>query len=133
MYVSTCPYNDTTGNGEFKRQRRLLQRKRQIEIELCVNLSVFRLFHVGHVVQNRRSALSFAWHEMGPMHRMKDLLLRARGVVRTSNIKISPRPLTGYVEKTAPKSVLHVPHASDLSFFCFFCLFFFFSFNQSSY
>ena len=26
-------------------------------------LSLLRLFHVGHVVQNRRSALPLAWHE----------------------------------------------------------------------
>ena len=30
---------------------------------LCVKLSVLRLFRVGHVVQNRRSVLSLAWHE----------------------------------------------------------------------
>ena len=45
---------------EFKKLRRLLQRKRRNEIELRVNLSVLRLFYVGHVVQNRRSALSLA-------------------------------------------------------------------------
>ena len=33
------------------------------EIELCVKLSLLRLFHVGRVVQNKRSALSLAWHE----------------------------------------------------------------------
>ena len=59
MYVSTCSCNGTTSNGEFKRQRRLSQRKRHIEVELCVNLSFFRLFHVGHVVQNRRSEVHF--------------------------------------------------------------------------
>ena len=48
---------------EFKKLRRQLQRKRDIEIELCVKLSLLRLFHVGHVVQNRRSALSLAWHK----------------------------------------------------------------------
>ena len=44
-------------------RRRQLQRKRQIKIELCVWLDVLQLFKVGHVVQNRRSTLSFAWHE----------------------------------------------------------------------
>ena len=29
----------------------------------CIGLSVMRLFHVGHVVQTRRSVLSLAWHE----------------------------------------------------------------------
>ena len=32
-------------------------------IELSVRLSVLRLFHVGNVVQNRRSAPLLAWHE----------------------------------------------------------------------
>ena len=47
-------------NREFKKLRRQLQRKRDIKIELCANLSLLRLFHFGHVVQNRRSALSLA-------------------------------------------------------------------------
>ena len=47
-----------------KKLRRLPQRKRHItKIELCVSLSVLRLFRVGHVAQNRRSALSLAWHK----------------------------------------------------------------------
>ena len=48
---------------EFKKLRRQLQGKRHIKIELCVKLSLLRLFHVDHVVHNRRSALSLAWHE----------------------------------------------------------------------
>ena len=51
------------GYREFKKQRRLLQRKRHNKIELCVRLSVLRLFQVGHVVKNKRSALSLAWQE----------------------------------------------------------------------
>ena len=43
--------------------RRPLQWKRLIKIELCVWLSVVQLSQVGHVVQNRQSALSLAWHE----------------------------------------------------------------------
>ena len=50
-------------NWEFKKLRRELQRKRQVTIELCVRLSVLRLFHLGRVVQNRPSALFVAWHE----------------------------------------------------------------------
>ena len=53
-------------NREFKKLRRLLQRKRHIKVELCIRLSILRLFHVhdvDHVVQNRRTALSLAWHE----------------------------------------------------------------------
>ena len=48
---------------EFKKLLLLLQRKRHIKIELCVTFSVLRLFYVGHVVQNRPSALWLAWHE----------------------------------------------------------------------
>ena len=43
---------------EFKKLRRVLQRKGHIEIELCVKLIVLRLFHVGQVVRNGRSVLS---------------------------------------------------------------------------
>ena len=49
-------------NREFKKLRRLLQRKDHFKMELYVRLNVLRLFHVGYVVQNRRSALSLAWH-----------------------------------------------------------------------
>ena len=48
-------------NRELKKLR--LQRERRIETELCVKLRLLPLFHVGHVVQNRRSALSLALHE----------------------------------------------------------------------
>ena len=45
---------------EFKNLQLLLQRKRHFKIELCIRLTVSRLFHVDHVVQNKRGALSFA-------------------------------------------------------------------------
>ena len=48
---------------EIGNLRQLLQRKRHIKMELCVGLSSLRLCYVGNVVQNRRSALSLAWHE----------------------------------------------------------------------
>ena len=48
---------------EFKKLRRQLQRKRHIKIELCVKLSLLRLFYVDHVVKNRRTALSLACYE----------------------------------------------------------------------
>ena len=48
---------------EFTKLRRQLQGKRHIKIVLCVKLSLLRLFHVDHVVQNTRSALSLAWHK----------------------------------------------------------------------
>ena len=49
--------------NQFKKPRQQLQRKRLIKIELCVKLSLLRLFHVDHVVQNRRTALSLAWYK----------------------------------------------------------------------
>ena len=54
-------------NRELKKLRWLLEQKVHIKTELCVRLSVLRLFHVGHVVQNRRCALSLAWHESSKM------------------------------------------------------------------
>ena len=51
---------------EFKKLRLLLQQKRHFEIKLCFKLTVPRLFHVDHVVQNRQGALSLAWHEWFP-------------------------------------------------------------------
>ena len=48
---------------EFKKLRRLLQRKRHDKIVLSVMSSVLRFFHVGHVIQNRRGALSLDWSE----------------------------------------------------------------------
>ena len=43
--------------------RWLLQRQRLIKTELCVRLSVLRLFQVDHVGQSRRCALLLDWHE----------------------------------------------------------------------
>ena len=48
---------------EFKTLWWQLRRKRHMKIELCVKLSLLQLFGVDHVVQNRQSALSLAWHE----------------------------------------------------------------------
>ena len=48
---------------QFKKLRRQPHRKRRIKIQLSVKLSVLRLFHVVHVVQNRRTALSLVWDE----------------------------------------------------------------------
>ena len=94
------------GSREFKKLRRQLQRKRQIKIELCVNLSLLRLFQVDHVVQNRRTTLSLAWYEWFFMkrQRVKDLLLRARVVVRALNTKISRRRLADYVKTLHQKA-----------------------------
>ena len=51
---------------QFRRITRattVVQRKRHIKVELCVGLSGLRLFYIGNVVQNRRSALPLAWYE----------------------------------------------------------------------
>ena len=58
------------------------------------------LLNVGHVVHNRQSTLFACLARMIFMQRqrMKNLLLRARDVDRTSKIKISRRRLTEYVE-----------------------------------
>ena len=53
----------STDIREHKKLRRQLQGKRLNKIEFCLKLSLLRLFHVDHVVQNRLSALSRAWHE----------------------------------------------------------------------
>ena len=86
----------------FKKLRRLLQRERHIKIELFVRLSFMRLFQIGDDVQTRRGVPSLAWYEWflcKGMQRMKDLLLQARVVVITSNMKISRRGLTDCVKK----------------------------------
>ena len=69
--------------------RLLLQQKSHFTIKLCFRLTVSRLFHVDHVVQNRRGALSLAWHEWFPRKskEWKIFLLRVGVVVRASNRK----------------------------------------------
>ena len=62
-FVQTFECGGEQLNKEFKKLRRQLQGKRHIKIEVWVKLSLLRLFHVDHVLQNRRSALSFAWYE----------------------------------------------------------------------
>ena len=63
LFIRQSTLHSITNIREFKKLRRQLQRKRHIKIELCVNLSLLRLFHVDHVVQNTRIALSLAWYE----------------------------------------------------------------------
>ena len=84
-------------------------------------LSGLRLFYVGNVAQNRRSALSLAWHEWFSLmqrQRMKGLLLKARVVTRISKIKISRRHLADYVKNCTKKrgaraARLFFPHATN--------------------
>ena len=118
-YIDTLRRDTGLGNREFKKLRRLLQRKRHMKMGLCVRLSVLRLFQVGHVIQNRRSALSLSRHEWFFMQkqRVKDLLLVVHVVVRTPKMKISRRYFADYVrQQIAPKSVPHVQHDYFTSF-----------------
>ena len=101
-------------NWEFTKLRRQLQRKRHIKIERCVKLSLLRLFHVGRVVQNRRSALSLAWHECkGREWKISAASSRCRQNIKYENFTSSGQNIT-------PKSVPHVQND------------YFFSFNQSN-
>ena len=63
MLGECCNARFPWANREFKKLRWQLKRKRHIKIELCVRVNALRLFQVGHVVQNKRSALSLSWHE----------------------------------------------------------------------
>ena len=62
-HMSASADNRSSDTREFKKLRRQLQRKRYIKIEFCVKSSLLRLFHVVHVVQNRRNVLLLAWYE----------------------------------------------------------------------
>ena len=96
---------------EFKKLRRQLQGKRHIKIELFVKLSLLRLFHVDHVVQNRRSALSLAWHEWfsckGKQWKNYTASARCRHNLKYENFTSSFGRLR---QNIAPKSVVHVQH-----------------------
>ena len=96
-----------TRNREFKKLRRQVQGKRHNKIELCAKLSLLRLFHVDHVVQNRRSALSLAWHEWFHNERFTTASSRCRHNLKYENFTSSFARLP---QNIAPKSVLHVQH-----------------------
>ena len=63
-------------SSDFKKLRRQLQRKCHIKFELCVKLSVLRLFHEVHFRLLGTNGFQ--------VKAENDLLLRARVVVRTS-------------------------------------------------
>ena len=96
----------SASNEEFKKLRRQLQRKRHIKNELCVKLRLLRLFHVDHVVRNRRTALSLAWYEWFSFKgkEWKIYCCELRVVVRTSNMKISRCRLADYVKTLHQKA-----------------------------
>ena len=96
---------------ELKKLRRQLQGQRLIKTELCVKLSLLRLFHVDHVVQNRRSALSLACHEWfsckGKEGKFTAASSRCRQNLKYENF---PSSFGRLRQNIAPKSVLHVQH-----------------------
>ena len=108
-------------NREFKKVRRQQQRKRHVKIELCVNLSLLRLLHVDHVVQNGQTALSLAWYEWFSCKGKK-------WKIYCCELALSSEPqiwkfhavVWQTTSKFAPKSVPHVQHD------------YFSSFNQSN-
>ena len=94
-------------------QKSLLQRKRHIEIELFVRLSVLRLFHVDHVVQNRRRVLSLTWREWARNERFTTPGSRCGQNLKYKNFT----SLFGRLrQKIAPKSVRHVVQNDFSSF-----------------
>ena len=94
-----------------------MQGKRHIKIELCVKLSLLRLFHVDHVVQNRRTALSLVWHEWfsckGKDERFTAASSRCRQNLKYENFASSFGRLR---QNIAPKSVPQVQHNHFSSF-----------------
>ena len=78
----------------------LLQWKRLIQIELRNRLSALRLFHVGHLVENRRSALSLSWHEWSSGESKEWKIYSATGL----EYETFWRHLADYVKMITPKS-----------------------------
>ena len=72
-------------------------------MELCIRMSVLGLFHV---VQNRQSTVFACLARMVFMQRqiMKNLLLQAHVVVRTSKMKISCCRLADFVKNFHQKA-----------------------------
>ena len=93
--------SDKTYTREFKKLGPQLQRKRHIKIELCVKLSLLRLFHVHHVVRNRRTALSLAWYEWFSCKGKSERFTAASSSCRQ---KISRRRLADYVKTLHQKA-----------------------------
>ena len=76
-----------------------------VTLKLNFALSILQLFHVGHLVQNRRSALLLAWHEwISCKGKESNERFTARVVVKTSNMKISRRRLADYVKTLYQKA-----------------------------
>ena len=82
-------------------------KKRHLKIELCIRLSVWRLFDVHDVVQNRRSSLSLAWHEWLSRN---ERFTAAGSPCRHDLNYVNFTSFGGLRRKTAAKSVPHVQH-----------------------
>ena len=83
-------------------------KKRHFKIELHIRLSVSRLFHVHHVVQNRRSPLLLAWHEwFSRKERFTAAGSPCRRNFKYINLIAS---FGGLSRQTASKRVLQVQH-----------------------
>ena len=100
-------------NREFKKLRRQLQRKRHNKIELCVKLSLLRLFHVDHIVQTEVGELHFrllgtnGFHVKAKSERLTAASSRCRQNLKHENFTAS----FGRQRQTfVPKSVPHVQH-----------------------
>ena len=92
----------------FKKLRtRAAAKKRHFKIELHIRLSVSRLFHVHHVVQNRRSPFSLAWHEWFSRN---ERFIAAGSPCRHSFDYVNFTSFGGLRGKTVGKSVPHVQH-----------------------
>ena len=108
-------------NRELKKLRRQLQGKRLIKTELCVMLSLLRLFHVDHIVQNRR-VLFRLLATNGFRVKAKEERFTAASSRCRQNLKYEnfPSPFGRLRQNNARKSVPHVQHD------------YFSSFNQSN-
>lgn len=84
-------------NTEFKLQR-LLRKTLLFKIEFCVRFNILRLFYVGLVVRNSRSALPLAWHEWFSCNG------KQWPQFMTSTMKISSRCLADYVKNFHQKA-----------------------------
>ena len=106
---------------EFKKLRRQLKRKRDLKIELCVKLSLLRLFHVGHLVQIGRVHFCLldtnGFQVKAKNKRFTAASLRCRQSLKYENFTSSFGRLR---QNNAPNIVPHVQHD------------YFSSFNQSN-
>ena len=82
--------------------------KENVTLKLNFALNLLRLFHVGHVVQNLRIALSLAWHEWFSCKGKEEKIYCCELALSSEN----SRPCLAGYNKTLHqlKSVLHVQH-----------------------